>query len=122
MIGPLIIIVILFLSGCYYEEWIFDRSQKKVESCFGLLFLYQRKMIPLEDIEAFSISEFTKGHLDTIDPEKRRFFQIAYMKFSLLTKEGTIKDIEIMKSKYKKDLEKKAETIAEFCQKALIKN
>ena len=122
LLGPLIIISILFLSGCYHEIWIFDLTQKKVESRFGLLFLYQRKTIPLEDISTFRIVEFTKGHQGMIEPEKRRFFQVAYSKFSLVTKEGLVKDIEIMKSKHENDLQKKAETVAEFCKKALIKN
>ena len=122
LLGPLIIISILFLSGCYHEEWIFDLTQKKVESRFGLLFLYQRKAIPLEDIETFRIVEFTKGHQGMIEPEKKRFFQVAYSKFLLVTKSGLVKDIEIMKSKYGNDLQKKAGTVAEFCKKALIKN
>jgi hypothetical protein len=57
-----------------------------------------------------------------IEPEKRRCFQVAYSKFSLITKEGMVKDIEIMKSKYGNDLQMKAETVAEFCKKALIKS
>jgi hypothetical protein len=120
-IGPLILILILLLAGSYKEEWIFDRQQKTVESRFGLIFLYQRKVIALEEIEAFLISEFIKGHQFMVEPEKRRFFQIAFSKFSLVTKEGMVKDIEIIKSRFKKELEKKGEQIAEFCSKNLNK-
>ncbi|RPI78507.1 MAG: hypothetical protein EHM45_06360 [Desulfobacteraceae bacterium] len=121
-LAPLLIISILILSGCYHEEWRFDLMRKNVESRFGLLFFYQRKIISFEDIETFRITEFTKGHQGMVEADKKRFFQVSYSKFSLVTKQGLVKDIEIMKSKYGNDLQKKAETVAEFCKKALIPN
>lgn len=119
-IGPLIIMIICLLCGCYYEAWIFNRNTRTIEQRFGLLFLFNRKTYAMDDLEAVKISGFRTGSQKAIDTDRKKFFQKDFIKLTLVTKQGSIHDIETLTGKNRTSIEKKALKLAEFCDASLV--
>ncbi|NNG01687.1 MAG: hypothetical protein HKM93_20040 [Desulfobacteraceae bacterium] len=118
--GPLVIMTICLLCGAYYEAWFFDRGNRKIEQRFGLIFLFKRKIISMDDVEGVQISGFTTGSEKPVATDKKKFFQKEFVKLTLITKIGKIHDIETISGRKHDKITEKASTIAEFCGAPLI--
>ena len=61
-IVPFILVFITGLSALYHERWIFDKRRDVFENHFGLLILYRKRSIPLNELTRVELEAFTKGH------------------------------------------------------------
>ncbi len=122
--GPLILIIGCLLFGFYNEAWIFDATAREIQQQHGMLFLFKRKIISMDDLESVRLSRFVKGEVGMApketDFQKKRFFQPTYQKLSLITKDGKGIVIEILKTTQQEILEEKAKAIVSVCQLPLI--
>lgn len=126
-IGPILMILFCLFYSAYYEAWIFDVQHQKIEYRHGLLFWFKRKTIPMELLESISISRFTKGQsgkspvdTDQTYTTRRTFVKIEYHKMTLVTTEGELHDVEMVKNHQRQILEEKAEAISRYCKVPVI--
>ncbi len=123
-LGPIIFAVVLLLSGCYYEGWVFDKKAGTITRHYGLLFLFQRKNYPLDSIESIHLDSFTKGKAawenksDELTGRKRIFQKKTY-RFYLILNQGDRLDLEMLTERQYNQLKEKAEALATFCGKRL---
>lgn len=107
----------LFVIIMLYEEsWIFDRRKGQVFHFHGILPLKKSRVISFEEIEALSVSAFRKGSVGESvgSGEKKRFFQRDLIRFSLVLRDSSRRDIEITEAKHGDTLRQRTATIAEF--------
>ena len=69
-IVPFILVFITGLSALYQERWIFDKPRNVFENHFGLLVLFRKRSIPLEELTRVELEAFTKGHTGELLEEK----------------------------------------------------
>ncbi len=104
---PVLFAVIALFVTLYEEKWVFDTKRNTVEKRFGLIFYYSRETADLSDAGYFRISEVRKGN--------RNKSSSRYYKLSLVFRNETEKDIELVYFREKDKLVKNAETISSFC-------
>jgi hypothetical protein len=124
-IGPYIFIGICALLGSYYESWIFDKSRNVVEQRQGLLFFFIKKKIPLSDVKGVSLNRFIKGsHLkSTPAVENQKRYKLPpkeYYKLSLMLKDDEYQVVEIAQGREIEKFNKKARSLAQFCNCPLV--
>jgi hypothetical protein len=110
-LSPLLILLFLTIS-LYEESWVFDRRAGLVRHLHGLLPLKKCNITPVEDIEALAVRAFRTGSIAAV--EKKRFFQRDLVKLSLVLRDSSCRDIEIIEAKHDHALRQRAESIARF--------
>ena len=98
-------IVISIFIILYEEKWIFNKNSNTLESRLGLIFHYSKQIVSIDTIKCINVTEVKKG--------KKR--PTTYLKVTLLFKDETEKDIELVHIREKIKLKKNTQIIAEFC-------
>ncbi len=106
---PYFFLIISIFITLYEEKWIFDKTSGNIEWHIGLVFFFSRETFLTENLDSIRISEIKKGN--------RR--SARYLKMSLVFRDSTEKDIDIVYIGEKEKLKKNAELIAEFCTVSL---
>jgi hypothetical protein len=58
---PFLLVCLTGAGAFYQERWIFDRKDNRVESQYGLTFLYRKRTFPLDDLVRVELVSFTRG-------------------------------------------------------------
>ena len=119
-IGPIVIISICFLCGSYHEAWIFNRTNKTIEQRSGLLFLFKRRRLSMDEIESVKLVSIQRGYDQRESDEKTSARRQYFLKLSLVSKNKKVHNIETIKSGNAGSLGENAELIASFCGVSLI--
>lgn len=119
---PVIISIILLLTGLYLDSWFFDSKNGIITSKLGLIGLNKKRDYQLEDITSFSLAHFTKGYQkDREEGKRKRSTEI--MIFSVLFVSGESRDIEVIREAKSGGMtERYAQMIADYCGKPLTKD
>ena len=119
---PVIISVILLLSGLYLDSWSFDNKKRIITSKLGLIGLNKKRVYQLDDITSFSLAHFSKGYQkDREEGKRKRSTEI--MIFSVFFASGESRDIEVIREAKSGGMtEKYAQMIADYCGKPLTKD
>ena len=119
---PVIISVILLLSGLYLDSWSFDNKNGIMTSNIGLIVFNKKRVYQLEDIDNFSLAHFSKGYQSNREEGKRKRSGEVLI-FSVQFLSGESRDIEILKeAKSGGTTERYAQMIADYCGKPLTKD
>jgi hypothetical protein len=119
---PVIISVILLLSGLYLDSWSFDNKNGIMTSKIGLIGFNKKRVYQLEDIDNFSLAHFSKGYQSNREEGKRKRSGEVLI-FSVQFLSGESRDIEILKeAKSGGTTERYAQMIADYCGKPLTKD
>ena len=123
----IILILISIISVFYEERWIFDRKAEIIEYRFGLIFFYKKEKIAFDEIDEFNYSESTTLRHDKpesgVSQISRSGFlngrPVRYSVFSLITGNGKVRNIEVLKSRSGTGLMDKGKETAAFCGRDL---
>jgi hypothetical protein len=139
-IFPLLILAISFLASIYNEAWTFDTERDLVEHRIGVLFLFKRITHSISEIDCFELKSFVRGTLFTSSGKELQSEEVrkkaqpfgnlgksrslppqTYNTLTMYLNNGTSYNIETIKTRYHEEFERKAEEIAEFVDKPLVK-
>ncbi|MBI9101507.1 MAG: hypothetical protein JEY99_03750 [Spirochaetales bacterium] len=119
----IILIIISFIAAFYEERWILNRDTRIIDYRFGLIFLCRKESIPFDEIDEFSYSDTAVIRRD--NPEgshsmlsRSSIFNgrsVKYSVLSLITKDGKVRNIEVLKSRSGTELLDKGTQAAGFC-------
>ncbi|MCK5156468.1 MAG: hypothetical protein KAQ69_08570 [Spirochaetales bacterium] len=119
---PVLVSLVLILTGLYLDSWRFDSGKKIIITRFGILGIYKKKIYQFDDIIGFSLTHFSKGYQKARDEGKRKR-RSEILVFSVVFTSGGKRDIEIIRETKSGGMtELNAQTIAEYCGKPLTKD
>ncbi len=119
-IGPIVIILVCFLCGSYHESWIFDKGNKTIEQRSGLIFLFIRRRLSMDEIESVMLSSVQRGFDQRESDEKTSTSRQFFLKLSLISRNKKVHNIETIKSGNIGSLGENAELIASFCGVSVV--
>lgn len=123
--GPFFFMILLTVMGSYHEAWIFDNERQSIVKQHGLIFLFFRKRISMDQLDSFHLECFTIGALSRSDRNTRNMgkgglLQRSTCKLYGVLKDGIRLDIEMLKSSQYNQMKTKAEALADFCGKPVV--
>ncbi len=118
-----IILILISIIGVLYEEkWSFDKEGRIIEYRFGLSIFFKKEIISFDHIDEFNYSDTAILQTNSSEGEHRRKpfgilsgRPVKYSVFSLITTDGKVRNIEVVKTRTSSDLAEKGKTIAAFC-------
>ena len=121
--GPLIdrinIIILLILCMSLYailfvDRWIFDKGKRQFEKHTGVIFIYSRKVFPLESLQKV-LFLYSAGDQTSARSFLQRGNQ-GRVALSLLDNAETVHELGIVSGSSIKRMQKTAEQLAIFCE------
>ena len=110
---PLLFLIMALFVTLYEEKWVFNIKTGTIEKRFGLVFYYSKETADIADVKHIEISEVRKGNKNKSSSK--------YLKMTLVFKNETEKDMELVYFREKEKFMKNAALIADFCKIPLKK-
>jgi len=112
-IVTLIIVGLCLLAALYLERWIFDKQSNLFERDVGILFVYSRKTLALDDLQKVVLQEPGMRSLDSSRRTLRLSRRSAIL--SVVDRDGTAYRLDLVKGGALRETRKLAEKLSAFC-------
>jgi hypothetical protein len=110
---PLVIVVACILAGLYLERWTFDKRANVLEKNIGMVFLYARKIMPLDSLQKVVLHAPLAD--DTAKPRLMSWSQRGVATLAVADRSGTLFKLDMVRGGSARELRKSAEKLSAFC-------